>query len=61
MRVLSCGEGFAAQNSRVIVVGIGRCLRVDRVLVEWPSGRMTDSGVLEAGACLELVEVAKLR
>ena len=32
------GEGFAAQNSGTMIIGIGAARGADRVLVRWPSG-----------------------
>ncbi len=34
-----CGEGFAAQNSATMLVGIGAADSVESVTVDWPSGR----------------------
>ena len=35
-----CGQGFAAQNSKVMLIGIGEATSVDEVKVAWPSGRV---------------------
>ncbi|MGJ8695765.1 MAG: ASPIC/UnbV domain-containing protein [Verrucomicrobiaceae bacterium] len=32
------GEGFSAQNSRTLLVGLGEVKTIDSVLVQWPSG-----------------------
>ena len=34
-----CGEGFAAQNSDTMLIGIGSAETVSRLLVRWPSGQ----------------------
>lgn len=34
-----CGEGYSAQSSRTMIVGIGAEEGATRVLVRWPSGR----------------------
>lgn len=36
-----CGEGFAAQNSATLLVGVGEIERIPRIEVRWPSGRTT--------------------
>jgi thiol-disulfide isomerase/thioredoxin len=34
-----CGEGFAAQNSNTMLIGIGSAENVSRLTVRWPSSR----------------------
>ena len=34
-----CGEGFAAQNSNTMLIGIGNAKNVSRLTVRWPSSR----------------------
>ncbi len=34
-----CGDGYAAQNSATMLVGIGQSAAADRITVRWPSGR----------------------
>ena len=34
-----CGEGFSAQQSRTILMGLGKAEEVDGMTVIWPSGR----------------------
>jgi thiol-disulfide isomerase/thioredoxin len=38
LRERRCGDGFAAQNSPTLLVGLGAATVADRVEVEWPSG-----------------------
>lgn len=49
-RVLSMGEGFAAQNSKTLVVGVGESPGSSTVIVEWPGGRKTTLEGVKAGA-----------
>lgn len=49
MRVLSCGEGFAAQNSRTILFGLGKSNRIEKVIVTWPSGRKSEFDGVDSG------------
>ena len=37
-RVKRRGEGFAAQNSATLLIGIGEATEADEVTVVWPSG-----------------------
>ncbi len=36
-----CGEGFAAQNSATLLLGLGRHQQIDEVTIHWPSGKTT--------------------
>jgi len=56
LREHRCGEGFAAQNSATMHVGIGDATVVDRVSVRWPSGRVQEVEAVPAGSLLTLWE-----
>ncbi len=51
-----CGEGFAAQNSSTMIIGIGESQVVPRVTVRWPSGRMQQIDDVAEGALLTVYE-----
>ena len=51
-----CGEGYAAQNSRTMIIGIGRHQRAQRVSVRWPSGKTTQVENVAAGTLLTCYE-----
>lgn len=55
-REFHCGEGYAAQNSRVIHFGIGKVDRCGPLEVRWPSGRRSRVEEVTAGALLNLTE-----
>ena len=38
LREHRAGEGFAAQNSSTMIIGIGKQAQADSVVVRWPSG-----------------------
>ena len=38
-RIVDGGMGFASQNDRRLLFGLGARDRVDRVIVQWPLGR----------------------
>ena len=50
------GEGFAAQNSATMLVGIGEHARAAKVSVRWPSGRTTAVADVPAGTLLTVYE-----
>ena len=47
-----CGEGFAAQNSSTMMVGLGDWKEVDEVVVHWPSGRTSSTTAVPEGSLL---------
>lgn len=51
-----CGEGFSAQNSRTMLVGLGDAESIDRITVLWPSGREQESGPVPIGALVMVHE-----
>ena len=56
LRVLSAGEGFASQNGKTVLIGIGKSKSVKSISVLWPSGRVTQSGECHPGGVLEFRE-----
>ena len=57
-REFRCGDGFAAQNSATLVVGIGSCENVQSVTVRWPSGREGTFENVAAGTLVTAYENA---
>lgn len=55
-RELRAGDGFAAQNSDVLLIGIGDAEQADKVTVLWPSGKKSEVGVVQGG---EMVVVSE--
>ena len=55
-RELRCGEGFAAQNSNTLIIGIGSADRVSNLAVRWPSGRASRCGYLAANQLVTVFE-----
>ena len=37
-----CGEGFSAQNSNTLIIGVGNEPMVRSVTISWPSGQLTE-------------------
>ncbi|MDE2810606.1 MAG: ASPIC/UnbV domain-containing protein, partial [Gemmatimonadota bacterium] len=50
------GEGFSAQNSATLIVGLGAYQRVDAVHVRWPSGRVQQVAEVAAGMLVTVYE-----
>ena len=51
-----CGEGFAAQNSATMIIGIGDRSRVASVSVRWPSGKTSTIENIDEGTLLTAFE-----
>ncbi len=56
VRELRGGEGFAAQNSAVLLVGVGARRAVDRIRIRWPSGRESETRNVPVGTRLTVYE-----
>ena len=55
-REFRCGEGFAAQNSDTLMVGIGNAEKVKQLEVTWPSGTTRLHGSVPGGSLQILKE-----
>lgn len=55
-RELHCGEGFAAQNSSTLIIGLGSADSVS-VKIKWPSGRVTETHSVDPGMLVTAYEV----
>lgn len=51
-----CGEGFSAQQSKTILLGLGDATKVDRLSVRWPSGTTQQFENLDAGQLVRIQE-----
>lgn len=56
MREHRCGDGFAAQNSATLLIGIGSAACADEVSVRWSSGKITTAGNVPAGSLVTVRE-----
>jgi hypothetical protein len=56
LRELRCGDGFAAQNSATLLIGIGNAAAADEVRVRWPSGKITSVGRVPADVTVTVAE-----
>ena len=50
------GEGFAAQNSATMIVGVGTRHLIPSVGVRWPSGKVQETADVPAGVLLTIYE-----
>ena len=53
--MVKSGSSYLSQSELALTFGIGRRERADRLVIEWPSGRVDEHGPLAAGAyeCVE--------
>lgn len=56
LREFRAGEGLASQNSETMILGIGEARQIDRLEVEWPSGRKTSVPNVAAGQLVTIYE-----
>jgi len=56
LREFRCGEGFASQNSSIMLVGIGDAEHASKVTVTWPSGATAFESTVNAGEQLVAFE-----
>ena len=56
LREHRCGDGFAAQNSATLLIGIGKAAAAEEVRVRWPSGKVTAVGTVPAGSTVTVEE-----
>ena len=57
VRESRAGEGFASQNSKDMLVGIGTATS-GKIQIKWPSGKTTEHGTIDAGTRIRCYENA---
>ena len=55
-RFVSCGHGFVSQEPRDLWFGVGKAEKIDRLVVDWPSGAETERFEVTVGRRLVLRE-----
>ena len=55
-RLVKSGSSYLSQSELPVTFGVGRRDRVDRVVVEWPSGRTEEFKNLATGRAYDIVE-----
>ena len=55
-RMVKGGSSYLSQSELPVTFGLERRDRIDRVVLDWPSGRTEEYGNLAAGRCYECVE-----
>ena len=55
-RMVKSGSSYLSQSELPVTFGLERRDRVERVVIEWPSGRTEDFKSLAAGRCYECIE-----
>jgi hypothetical protein len=56
MRVVTAGDGYASQYSRVVHFGLGDAAAVDQLEISWPSGRKQTFTNVAADRFIEIDE-----
>ncbi len=56
MRLVKSGSSYLSQSELPVTFGLGKRDRIDRVLIQWPSGRTEEHKSLAAGRSYECVE-----
>ncbi|HEX5272901.1 MAG TPA: ASPIC/UnbV domain-containing protein, partial [Gemmataceae bacterium] len=56
LQEVSGGNGYAAQNQRRLHFGLGKDPRVEKVVIEWPSGQAQTIDAPKAGTCHTIEE-----
>lgn len=58
-RLLNAGEGYGAQNSKTVIIGLGKDTEAGSLTVRWPSGRQQrQSTPIASGSLVEFDERA---
>jgi hypothetical protein len=60
-RMVKTGSSYLSQSELPVTFGVGKRDRIDRVVIEWPSGRTDEFKNLASGATYECVEGANIR
>jgi enediyne biosynthesis protein E4 len=55
-RMVKSGSSYLSQSELPVTFGLDKSDRVDRVVIEWPSGRTEEFKSLSAGRCYECIE-----
>lgn len=56
VRELKCGEGFAAQNSKTLLIGLGESEVIESVKIAWPSGKLQQLSGVQPGEVVTIYE-----
>jgi hypothetical protein len=55
-RMVKGGSSYLSQSELPVTFGLGKRDRIDRVVIDWPSGRTEEYRSLAAGRCYECTE-----
>jgi hypothetical protein len=55
-RVVRGGSSYLSQSELAVTFGVGRSERIERVTVDWPSGRSEEYKDLATGRAYEIIE-----
>jgi hypothetical protein len=60
-RMVRSGSSYLSQSELPVTFGVGKRDRIDRVVIQWPSGRVDEHNSLATGRAYECVEEEKIR
>ena len=52
----AAGQGFSSTNSPILIFGLDKAPRAEKVVIRWPSGQVDELGPLAANQALEITE-----
>ena len=55
-RLVHGGSSYLSQSELPVTFGLGKQDKIDRLVIDWPSGRVEEYKNLAAGRCYECVE-----
>ena len=56
MRMVKSGSSYLSQSELPVTFGVGKRDRIDRLVIEWPSGRTDEFKNLATGKSYDCVE-----
>jgi hypothetical protein len=60
-RMVRSGSSYLSQAELAVTFGVGKRSEVDRVVIEWPSGRVDEHKTLATGRAYDCVEGQQVR
>ena len=60
-RIVRSGSSYLSQSELPVTFGLGKRDRIDRVVIDWPSGRSEEFTNLQAGKAYEITEAKGIR
>jgi enediyne biosynthesis protein E4 len=55
-RLVRSGSSYLSQSELPVTIGVGKVDRIDRLVVEWPSGKTEQYQALRTGRAFQITE-----